>query len=343
MKAKVRKSLNFLLQLFIIIIAYGFLYRELFTERDFTRITGMLIERVAETDFIVFIAFALLLMPLNIAIEAEKWKYLIGKYEKVPFLNAYKAVFSGFTVSVFTPNRIGEYFGRVFILKHLHPLKGVLITFIGSMGQLMATLITGLFALLFFMPKLLNIYIYPNHLLFWGIVIATLIVLTMLALLFLNFAVVSVILKRLIPWGRDRYEKYTSVFESYQSAELAYVLFLSLLRYFVFTTQFILLLYAFEIGMPLKHFLIVIPLVFLAITIIPTIALTELGIRGSLSLYLMGFYLNSAGVMSDETTLGIFAASTILWLINLAIPAITGTFFIFNLRFIRSKQNNGGS
>ena len=27
------------------------------------------------------------------------------------------AVFSGITISIFTPNRIGEYFGRVFILK----------------------------------------------------------------------------------------------------------------------------------------------------------------------------------------------------------------------------------
>jgi hypothetical protein len=31
----------------------------------------------------------------------------------------------------------------------------------------------------------------------------------------------------------------------------------------------------------------------------------------------------------------ILAASSVLWLINLAIPAILGTFFVFSLKFFR--------
>jgi hypothetical protein len=342
MKAKVRKTLNLLLQVLIILAAYGFLYRELFQKRDISESGRLIAERITDRDFIFYLLAALLLMLLNWSVEAVKWRFLISKYEPVPFHRALKAVFSGVTVSVFTPNRIGEYFGRVFILKHLHPLKGVLITFMGSMGQLMATVIAGAFGMIFFLPNLIDVYVFPSYLFYWGIVLTTLIMLVVMIILYLNFSVVSELIKKILPWGREKLEKYIGVFDSYKSGELAHVLLLSLARYGVFTTQFIILLLAFGIHLPVIHYLIIIPVIFLLITIIPSIALSELGIRGSLSLYLFGFYVNTSGEMGDESAAGILAASFLLWFINLAIPALTGTVFIFNLRFFSGSKNHSG-
>ena len=342
MKAKVGKTLNFLLQIAIILVAYGFIYKKVFLELDFEGLVGVLTSKSSEKNFHLFILLAFVLIPLNLGIEAQKWRFLIGKFEHVPFFRALKAVFSGVTVSVFTPNRVGEYFGRVFILKSLHPFKGVLLTFVGSMGQLLATIIMGSLAGMLFLPKLINIYLFPNHLLIYGAVIAILLTVALLVLLYLNFSLLPVFLKRIIPGIQHRFSKYTGVFECYSSGELTYVLFLSILRYFIFTTQFILLLLAFGIKMPFTHYIVVIPVIFFVMTVIPTIALSELGIRGSVSIYFIGLYLHGTAGVIDLSAIGIIAASTLLWLFNLAIPAFTGTFFIFNLRFIRNRTNRNG-
>lgn len=343
MKAKVRKSLNLLLQIAIILAAYAFLYKQVIQKTDIDEVILALEQKLSNASFITYSTTAFLLMFLNLGVEAKKWKLLIGKYEYVPFFKAFKAVFSGVTVSVFTPNRIGEYFGRVFILKHLHPLKGVLITFIGSMGQLLATILIGSISSLIFIPRILDVFIFQNHLLFIGIIIATLIILALLVLLYLNFSVISLFSRKLIPGANEKLDKYIDVFEAYNSTDLLKILLLSLARYMIFTTQFILLLLAYGIKIPFMHYLTVIPVIFLVMTIIPTIALSELGIRGSVSLYFLGFYLTETVGLYDLSSLGIVAASTTLWLFNLAIPALTGTFFVFSLRFIRGKLNNSES
>jgi hypothetical protein len=339
MKAKVLKSFNLLLQIVILVVAYGFIYTEVIRKMNIAGLLAGFQGNFSETTFIVLLTGSFLLMFLNLGIEAQKWRFLIGKFEHVPFYTSVKAVFAGVTVSVFTPNRVGEYFGRVFMLRQLNPLKGVLITFIGSMGQLMATILAGSLGVLFFLPRIIDAVVFTGLPVYWGIVIATMIMLGLLMLLYLNFPVISVFLQRLFPGSREKIAEYTGVFESYSSAELTHVLLLSLLRYAVFTLQFILLLLAFGIKMQLSHYIVVIPVIFLVMTVIPTIALSELGIRGSVSMYLIGFYIHDAAGVFDLSSLAVVAASTILWLINLAVPAIVGTLFVTNLRFFRPKNN----
>ena len=72
--------------------------------------------------------------------------------------------------------------------------------------------------------------------------------------------------------------------------------------------------------------------------IIPTIALTELGIRGSVALYFFGIYAGRFPVLEGTANIGVFAASTILWMINLGIPALIGTIFVFRLQFFRKPE-----
>ena len=55
------------------------------------------------------------MMFLNWLVEALKWRYMISKIENISIMTAYRAVLTGITVSTFTPNRIGEYGGRVFV------------------------------------------------------------------------------------------------------------------------------------------------------------------------------------------------------------------------------------
>jgi hypothetical protein len=69
---------------------------------------------------------------------------------------------------------------------------------------------------------------------------------------------------------------------------------------------------------------------FLALAIVPTIALAELGLRGQLSIHLFGLFSNN--------TLGIVLTATGIWLINLIVPALAGSLFILGIKLFRSKS-----
>jgi uncharacterized membrane protein YbhN (UPF0104 family) len=107
---------------------------------------------LSSPDFLRTLVFVVLLMVVNWMLEALKWQKLISKIEKVSLLQSVVAVLTGVTISSFTPNRVGEYFGRAFILKKASHIEGILITILGSMSQLLITILTGSLAFLLFLP-----------------------------------------------------------------------------------------------------------------------------------------------------------------------------------------------
>ena len=121
----------------------------------------------------------------------------------------------------------------------------------------------------------------------------------------------------------------------YDPKELLQVLLISFLRYVVFSTQYYIFLHLFGINIPLLHAFVLISVIYLVMMMVPSIALTEIGIRGSVSIYMFSLYLQKTGAFPGDYHLGIFAASSLLWLLNIVIPAILGTFFVFNLKFFR--------
>ena len=86
--------------------------------------------------------------------------------------------------------------------------------------------------------------------------------------------------------------------------------------------------------------MILIGLIYLLMAVIPTIALTEIGVRGSVSLFVFALYFKPIGIWTENIGLGIASASTMLWVFNLAFPALLGTFFVYSLRFFRKNNGN---
>jgi hypothetical protein len=105
---------------------------------------------------------------------------------------------------------------------------------------------------------------------------------------------------------------------------------ISVLRYLVFSTQFFLLLYAFGIRAEIPEVFSAIALTFFATTVIPTFALSEIGIRGSVSVIFLGMY--------STDTAAILASSFLLWIINIALPALTGIVFVLQLDSITKAK-----
>jgi hypothetical protein len=94
----------------------------------------------------------------------------------------------------------------------------------------------------------------------------------------------------------------------------------------------------FSVDIPFIHAMIVIAMIFFVMTAIPTVTLAELGIRGSVSLQLIGLYFERFSELTYSVELGILSSTSTLWLINLAFPALLGTLFVYRLTFFRKRK-----
>jgi hypothetical protein len=334
-KTKVRKTFNYLIRASIILVTYGFIYHQVFVDRKLKDIPAIY-NRLMEKDNVWMMAAVILfLMLVNWGLEAVKWRLLINKIEKVSFLKSFKGVLAGVSVSVFTPNRTGDYLGRVFILEKGNHVEGILITIIGSFAQLIVTVCLGLFALLNFTDQYIRVgHNLPGFLLSGMILVIPAAVFVIL-LVYFNIRLLADFLGRYLPGKWESFARHAVVFQGYSTKELLAVFLYSLARYIVFSTQFYLLLWISGAEIPILQAIILIPVVYLIMALIPSIALADLGIRGSVSIFVIGMYFKLFAPGQADANLAILAASSVLWFVNLVIPSVLGTFFVLSLKFFR--------
>ncbi|MCK9422239.1 MAG: flippase-like domain-containing protein [Bacteroidales bacterium] len=337
-KSKVRKLANLALQLLILGVTYAFIYKQVFLKNDIPSMIKNFEGELSKPGFTYGLILVIFLMLVNWGIEAWKWKLLIGKIETISFLKSFQAVLTGVSISSFTPNRIGDFFARVFILQKASHIEGILITILGSISQLLITILAGSAALLIFIPYCMAGTAFGHGYLYYTL-LALIISFNLILLgLFFNVSFLSSLKEKIFKNGLKKLRKFFRVFAFYHNKEIATVILLSFLRYVVFSFQFFLLLWILGISLPFYHAQLLISLIFFIMAVVPTIALTELGIRGSVSLYVFGLFFARIDPSMMYCTLCIFAASTLLWVINLGIPALMGTFFVFRLQFFRNRK-----
>lgn len=272
----------------------------------------------------------MLLMFLNWGIEARKWQLLVKGIQQVSFGRAFRAVFSGQALGFNTLNRVGESAGRALFLEEGNRLRGILLSVVGSMSQIIVTFVMGLCSLLY-----LRIYILDNshHLqglsVFWldGLLYIITIGVFLFILLYFRLSWCVQLLEK-IPWIA-KHKFFVQKLEDFHWKELTIILLLSTIRYVVFVVQYVLLLQVFEVNIPWQEAASLVSVMFLVLAIVPTIALAELGFRGKVSLQLFG--------LLSTNTVGIIATAAGIWIINLIIPAIGGSLFLLGIRLFRNK------
>jgi uncharacterized membrane protein YbhN (UPF0104 family) len=275
------------------------------------------------------LAGVLLLMIVNWSIETFKWKLCVQKIQHVSFIVAFKAVLSGVSFSVTTPNRIGEYLGRVLYMNEGNRLKAISLTITGSISQLIITLVMGLGGLLILQQPIEKSGVISS---FWLDAILYGVLIGLLILLFFYFK-----LSWLVKWidrlpGVRRYAWLLQALENFNATLLLQLLSLSTVRFFVFIIQYYLLFRLFGVEVSWWETWWAVSVSFLVMAIIPTIALfTDLSLRGQVSLKLIGLF--------STNHLGIGLTSVSIWFINLIIPALAGSILILSIKkFLRNKN-----
>jgi hypothetical protein len=320
------KNISLFIKLAIVGLAFGFIYKQVFYRPDSEDLLGKLRQVLSDPPYL-FLFIGLALMFLNWGLEAWKWRMLVSKSEQISFGHALKAVLSGVTIGAFTPNRFGEFAGRIFYLRNTDRIDGILMTFAGSAAQLLITVLMGCIAL--------NVYAFmdasgPSRENMVVIAIALIVAALTFLLVVIYFNIASLSAKLSGVRFLRKYKQHVLLLAGFSKAELLNVFLLSLGRYAVFSFQYYLLLKVFDVDIGMAEGLIGISISFFIVAMVPTFALAELGIRGSAALACLGNY--------SDNHLGIIAASFLLWIINIALPAIAGAVFVFGLKFYKEKS-----
>lgn len=284
---------------------------------------------------VLLISLCIGFVPLNWALETLKWQLLMKPAVSITFPKAFKAVLAGLTVSLFTPNRIGEYGGRLLHVSSEYRLPTVYATIMGSMAQWIALLAGGLIGLFYLIMtgtvgNSLGAYI----------LILPISGVIMLIFLLLCYWRLSFIAEKaakmpfLGKWLQNLRQKMVLV---YSDNELNRALRLSFLRYSVYTLQYLLILLAVGLNFNIIEGLAGIAFVYLLQTGLPVPPSLGLLARGSIALWVFSMILPDSLGINEQ---GLILLSTfLLWVINVLIPASLGAIFIATI-FKKSQADS---
>lgn len=265
---------------------------------------------------------------INWGIEARKWQLLVKPVQQVSLFRAFKAVLSGLALSLFIPNRVGEYFGRILYMEEGNRLRSIALTIVGSLSQLIVTMVAGLAGLLYMRFFILSETRQLQGLsVFWldGLMYAIAVGAILTILVYYKLSWLTLLFEKVPFVARFRF--FIQNLENFHWKELTRILVLSVSRYLVFIIQYLLLLQVFEVHIDWVAGGWLVCVLFLVLAIIPTIPMAELGVRGETSIQLFG--------LLSANTIGIIATAAGIWCINLIIPSLAGSLFILGIKLFK--------
>jgi len=316
--ANKKKFLSYLIKIAVLVLATVFIYKKLTDNQNLKNFVN-LVNGLDKSEVRLSIFGILTLMLLNWFIESVKWKYIIKKVEQISLWKSIESVFCGLTWAVFTPNRIGEYGGRVFFLSAKKRIKGVVAMSVGHIAQMVLTNIFGAIAFLWFIYTFqdMDAWVYV------AIAFITLVFCSFFIIFYFNIYWLDNLIGNIS--FLKKFRRFSAVLESYSKYELCIIMFYSFFRFVVFTSQYLLVMKLLIPEIAVYHCILLVFILFFVQSALPSLDLLDFGVRGMTATYFFGFITNQE--------IAVMAAAALIWFVNLIIPAIIGSFFVFKLKF----------
>lgn len=307
---------NLLIKILFLCILIFFLYRQLFAKQDIARTLEHFYNNFSRKNF-SFLVLCIFLMPANWMAESKKWQLLVQPFEEITFKRSLMAILSGISFAMLTPNRIGEYGGRIIMIKAGNNWKGIISTLLTSYAQNIWNIGIGLIGASIF-------FYYSGNLMAHQLTIALSVSTIMVAFALICYFNIHFIHKILNNWQSNRWIQkllfQLNIITKYSSVTLLRVLMLSLARYLIYFLQYYLILNFFGLDIDFGTAFIGIATIFLIQTSIPLPPVLGFVARGEIALMVW-----SATALNE---LSILAATYSLWILNLIIPAVFGAIII---------------
>ena len=246
----------------------------------------------------------LFLFILNFSLETFRWKILYRNIENISFLQSLKTVLLATAFGNSTPGGLGEHIARI---NGNAEIKGSLVTsFIASFLQTTTIVLFALFAFIAIGSSL----VINRYTIFFVII-------------FILFIIFILVLKS----ANDVVKDFLNSILSFDRKKIFKALGFNTLRYIVFSFQLFLLLNNSSENLNIE-ILIQIPIYYLMITLIPVQHILDIGIKGSVAIYVFGNLLDVSVISSSIL---------FIWLLNTFLPSILGI-SIFFYSMLRNKK-----
>jgi len=251
----------------------------------------------------------LALMPLNWLIESLKWKISLKNIYNISFKNAVKSVLAGITTSIFTPNRIGEFIGRLSFIPSNKLAQATASEIINSVTQSVTTVVAGVVAFVLF-PNFIqtaipDIKINTNKIL----------IITTILLLIIMF-LISVFKKKQV-------KKIVKTLQNFKTSALLKITALSIIRFLIFLIQFFIILKFLQTETNIFLSSAALSIFYFLMMFLPVLTIAEPGLRISIAIITFPFF----GIPETIASVSV----SLLWLINIAIPVLVGA-ILFSVR-----------
>jgi hypothetical protein len=313
-----KKTFSYLIKAGILLLTAWFIYHQLHSKHELMQFE-QLIEKMNRLKATTIMTIVVLLMLVNWVLEAAKWKHLAQRLTHMSLWDAIEAVFCGLSWAIFTPNRIGEYGGRVMFLPQRRRIHGVFAMAVGAFGQNVITNVLGAISLMWFIWYFIHI----NMLLYVGLLIITFVFVVLMLLFYFNIRWMVSLLNS-VKFLR-KFHRFFDIMGRYKFSELVRIMGFCVARFAVFSFQYYLVIHLLIPTIPMYDVFMMVFVLFFIQSALPSLDLLDVGVRNLAAGTLFAY-------VTDQK-IAVMAAVTSIWLINLIIPAILGSVFVFKLKF----------
>jgi uncharacterized membrane protein YbhN (UPF0104 family) len=264
---------------------------------------------------VYLIVTAFLLSAVNIYLQFYKWKITANVVlQENQNSKIWLSLFYGFSAGVFTPARIGEYFGRAIVFKNQSLLQVTIATLLDKLFLLLIVAFLGSISSILFIH-------YQYHVTFYLTVGLFILVFALFYLFFWmifndrfwdNFLFTKLRDSIKLHWLFEKIKVFRKLDKKYATNMFA----ISFLFYLCFLIQYALLVAGFSNHNTYFDYIWAGNLMMFAKTIIPPVSLGELGIREGASVFFIT-------LLGESASVG-FNASIFLFFINVLIPSLIG-------------------
>ncbi|WP_236537093.1 lysylphosphatidylglycerol synthase domain-containing protein [Sphingobacterium composti Ten et al. 2007 non Yoo et al. 2007] len=319
-----KKYFNYGIKLTIVGLAFWFIYSKVNNQKNLLEFK-YLIRSIDESILYWTVALVVVLMLFNWIFEVLKWKYIVQDIEKISFWKAFKSVFCGLTWAIFTPNRIGEYGGRILLLKSDNRARGAVLMGVGLFAQLVLTSVFGALGIAWFVSNFLDT---PSAVKFGVWVLAAIYGLAFV-LLYFNVHWVDYLVGKMK--FLKRIQPFFDVLRVVTTAQLGNVLLLSLMRFVIFTSQYIILMAVMLPEINVLPMVMMIFILFFVQSALPTLDIFDFSVRSFVASNLYAYI--------TTQDIAVMAIVSFIWFVNLILPAIIGSVFVLNVNYFGDNNS----
>lgn len=307
--------MNRALKYIILVTAYGVVAYHLATYTGYSAIAACL--RLWTTGEWLMLAAVVALMPLNQLLESLKWRSMVRHLEPVSIQQAVYATLIGQVGAIALPNRLADFPTRTLALRPGNRAAATIIGFLSGWALTIVIGIAGTIAGTIYIRHYTPVFFNTRYL----TVAAAAVI--MLMLFFIIFPGTLKFLEPLIPPKYKNLGFTARALSQLQAHQTITATLYSALRYTLFSFQYFVSLRTFGIQLSADEALTAIPTIYLLTTITPTVVLSEAAVRTSYAIAVL------APISASTPTIAL--ATTLLWIINIGLPLVSGL-VLFNLK-----------